>query len=518
MQEVDSTESSRRKRYIFLGQFVVLIIALLIVLTSFQPHTRPPAVINGYVLTPQAFVVINLTDTQSVPTPVNFDQMIDVNWSSYREYLNQNLDNVAFFNSTTFTVNDELYAWMENNATSSSVSGIVWVNLSDNIIPAFGTIQIYMLFLSKNDTWSGYLGEAPTLSGTYGSHDNGQRVFMLYDNFKGRALNRTKWQVINSGGGTYNVDDGLTVTTNSLVADMRLVSQVRFTGIVDAEIVNQNFASFRGTGIELATILPTTANFGFVEGYRFYGSDNHPFGTVGGFIDANIDFNGTTLAQNTTNPGPMPYLMSVDWPWTGYEGWYDSYTYYLSTNDGSITHQPFYVSLYAGADHSNIPYIVFSYVRVRTVPPNNIMPVARVGNHVTNFPIVPNGIIHYLTIKIVNNNTSSTGNPFRKTEYVDSAKYSNFEAYNLSNVEWFSLFGDPMNFTIEHNGTNSATNTTYVVEVPYDLPPHSYVLIYLGFLNLSTSSAPVRVAVNSGPFPGFLPETRTVARDVSQTA
>lgn len=75
--------------------------------------------------------------------------------------------------------------------------------------------------------------------------------------------------------------------------------------------------------------------------------------------------------------------MTVYWPKTGIEGWQNNYGYYLSLTNNTVSAAPYYLSLYAGSDGSNIGTIAFSYVRVRANLPNNVMPSTTFGSVTT---------------------------------------------------------------------------------------------------------------------------------------
>ena len=95
---------------------------------------------------------------------------INVNWSKYSSFENHNLSNVLFMNSTFYP----LYAWIENNASSSFHNSTVWVKITSQI-PYNSSMVIYLVWQSKdhnNFNKFGYLGEASQLSKLYGEYDN----------------------------------------------------------------------------------------------------------------------------------------------------------------------------------------------------------------------------------------------------------------------------------------------------------------------------------------------------------
>lgn len=431
------TGRPRSRDGIIFGLVLIAVILLLVLLlfpfpgglTGVTRGSSTPVAGN-----PVAVVDITLTNSQFLPTPKNFDQELNVDWTEYSSYLNENLSNVAFYSSTNFSSPYELHAWVENGAFFGATQSTVWVNLSTNIVPAHGTLNIYMVFKTKNATFSRYFGEAPNLSPSYGLHDNGQAVFSLYDNFAGNSLNQSKWIVVNGGSGAYSVKNGITITENNLVTDMRVVSLNRYSGIVEGMVTYQDYGSFRGTGMELATVFPTQStasqyDYDFITGYRFFASDNHPLGTVGGFIDSDVVGNGTTVGHNILNPPSTPYLMTVEWPRTGLETWLNNYVTYITATNSSINATSAYVSLYAGADHGNIGTISFSFVRVRPLPPNDVMPIASILRQASKLAAVSSGVFSNLPAITTICDGDVTEIPFQQQIMSGNAQYaSHFES------------------------------------------------------------------------------------------
>jgi len=75
-----------------------------------------------------------------------------------------------------------------------------------------------------------YVGEAPQLSSTYGQYDNGNYVFLFYDNFAGTTLNTNKWNYGYDSGGSIIVHNGLTINyTSSSLGGAWVISNYNFT-------------------------------------------------------------------------------------------------------------------------------------------------------------------------------------------------------------------------------------------------------------------------------------------------
>ncbi len=160
-----------------------IIILLLLTLTIFSGINLLSTA--SATTTPLTSDAILLSNSQSTPTSTNFDQLLKMDWTNYANDLNSNVSNVRFYGSSSLSPSSELYAWMENNNTTSATSSNVWVNLSNVIVPADGSTNIYVAFLPKTSSWSSHWGLAPQLSTTYGQFDNGANVFgkSNYTNF-----------------------------------------------------------------------------------------------------------------------------------------------------------------------------------------------------------------------------------------------------------------------------------------------------------------------------------------------
>lgn len=143
-------------------------------------------------------VTITLTNSEPEPTPANFDQLVQIPFIEYRSYLNPDISNIRFYNSTSIYADQELPAWLMNNQSVNFNSSDVWINLKGTTVPAHGHTDIYMVIYPENLSWGTHWGLAPALSQTYGQHDNGPEVFQNgYWNFANSA-NSSGWNLINS--------------------------------------------------------------------------------------------------------------------------------------------------------------------------------------------------------------------------------------------------------------------------------------------------------------------------------
>ena len=144
-----------------------------------------------------------IDNTQSVSTPVPFQQEANISLSDFSGYESSNLQNVEF----SYQNGTIIPSWLESY---SSTNAIWWLKIGGGV-PANSVLTIEaelalptstVLFNNVNN------GEAPTLSSSYGEYDDGANVFNFYDNFSGTSLNKSKFNVSSL---SYSVDNGLTL-------------------------------------------------------------------------------------------------------------------------------------------------------------------------------------------------------------------------------------------------------------------------------------------------------------------
>jgi hypothetical protein len=151
-------------------------------------------------------LAVTIHNTMSNATGA-YQQPIEIDSSSLGVWINSNWTNGRVYNSSGAPV----YAWIESGASNSSNDTHLWVKMAS--IPAGGWSNLTISFgpLSAFDlSPTGYMGEAPELSSSYGAFDNGAKVFNFYDNFGGNSLS-SAWQV--HGGWNYTVANGFSVSS-----------------------------------------------------------------------------------------------------------------------------------------------------------------------------------------------------------------------------------------------------------------------------------------------------------------
>ncbi len=320
---------------------------------------------------PTSYVPITLTNSQTTATPVNFQQLLKIDWSAYASDLNVNVSNVRFYNSTSFSSSTELSGWIEDNNTTTATSSNVWVNLSGTIVPASGTATIYMAFLPKTASWSSHWGLAPQLSTVYGQFDNGVDVFSVYWNFAGTSL-PSGW-----------VDSGSVTINNGL--------SIAYAGYA---YTSSSYGHSNSTILDFYGNFPAAtsdynAAFGFVEN-----------GTGNSGVDAAWSINTNNNQGDTTNAfgqtaGGSGYTPGISGgiSATGYHVWtvywpsssYVNFTYDYINSEQLTTDIPSTVYPIGGINNQGSQTTIgpFYWVRIRYHPPDGVMPSVLFGSVTT---------------------------------------------------------------------------------------------------------------------------------------
>ena len=337
------------------------------------------------------FVPVNIINSQPKSTSNNFQQMVTVDSASYSTYEASNLQNIEFFYANSMIIP----SWLESGNSNTATNTIYWLKISPQI-PASGTLTVYMGFASPStNLMNGVtIGEAPELTcsnpevtskcANYAPYDDGANVFNFYTNFAGSSL-PSDWRDIN--GVQYVVANGIQITGypngNSYIN--ATIPAFQQGNVIDALTVFnpsylQNF-EFGGTGvggIDGANALGLMGYGASGQGYEplFYASyggttvsTNYPYPPTSNdlqvfsvvynasiFQDGIID---TVSLWNYTNP----------YPFTGQYG--ASYVYpngdpLFPTVAGTYYSQ--------GTSNQNT-----TWIRVRTNPPNGVMPSVTFG-------------------------------------------------------------------------------------------------------------------------------------------
>ena len=315
-----------------------------------------------------ASVPITITNSQSSATPSTFQQKIVFNPSTYSSYEASNLGNIRFCLDSA--CNTQLYSWLEScspSCSTSATSATAWVQLTSSISASGGTLTIYMVFQSSSTNFDGnYWGEAPTLSGTYGQYDNGANVFTFYDNFAGTFLSG-KWSSITHFG-SYSVNNGITISTSRSSG----YSYVYSASQSQPQVAEAYMVSVSGDSPILGVETQSNNNgYGMYNGYslNWYSSRDS-------FCPENSGGTGTCSTRSVAS---FPAgIWSVYWGARGVEGSTDGLGNTITSSDNSLGAIANY-GIYIGAASVSSGSSVVQWARMRSYPPNNVMPSTSFG-------------------------------------------------------------------------------------------------------------------------------------------
>ncbi|MEM3859328.1 MAG: hypothetical protein QW478_07965 [Candidatus Micrarchaeaceae archaeon] len=316
---------------------------------------------------------ITLSNTTSTATPPNLQVRLNINFASLVSNINADLGNIRF--SSDQAGNNLLYAWLESapqgtftqgSSVSSYTSSNVWVNLSNNIIPANGSLTIYMHVLSSGTEFDGvYWGANPLWTSTYGQYDNGMNVFNNYWNFAGTSLPSGFADSLD--GGTITVDNKLTITSvGSASTFVYYNTPLNPSGIVaDALFVNGTALSdLHDELLGWNTQTPVGGTSGW------WGWEDGVTAGVHNTVEFTTISNGA-VSQNSGVSYSYPIIITNSWQSsTVLNGLFNYANSVTSTSDiPSITNS--YLCLFVGDGGS----FTVQWLRTRIYPPNGTDPV-----------------------------------------------------------------------------------------------------------------------------------------------
>jgi hypothetical protein len=322
----------------------------------------------------QDYVQITLSNSQGSSVSSGTPIRIPISMADYIAYLNEKATNVVFFDSSW----QQLPAWLENNYGCRTCTQTFWVNI-DSSISSYGSITIYLAFLTS--TKDGYCGPYcdqgayPTATSSYGQYDNGPLVFTYYTSFAGTSM-PTLWT---TEVGSPSVNNGLTISADQLVTK------------------TNGWFSLYGYALEADLSSITTHSSGDHGGFGLIqDSSGNPYTACGSStvwvqIASGSGCTYYALANQFSTSSDLAVL-AVDWP-NGYSGgstasestgiWSlmgstSSVATYIGYSSVSSTtsylppaRDDYYISMGAS---SGGPTIKYQWVRVRELPPNNVMP------------------------------------------------------------------------------------------------------------------------------------------------
>ena len=302
---------------------------------------------NTTVLLDRAIVNLSLSLTTDAPnTSLIFQQMIHLNRSAGIPYssINPSFDNLAFY----YNNGTPIYAWLES--INQYGNATIWLKL-DGCVNR--TIDVKILNQTANGmSASGYYGEAPQLSATYGEYDNGASVFPFYDNFAGTTLS-SKWTVPSSS--IYKVNNGFIAEPSAGSTTAVYAASVQET----SSIITEWLLNFDGV------TFPQTSSYWQLNRYTA-GSNMHFLGSSG---NDNFRNNNVSIASVSV-PSSGLQIYGV-WNDGTIVRWFYPDGNYTDTTAASITD---YVSLGWSVNSTTTNFPTIYWVRTRAYPPNGVMP------------------------------------------------------------------------------------------------------------------------------------------------
>ncbi|MEM3862269.1 MAG: hypothetical protein QW203_07300 [Thermoplasmatales archaeon] len=330
---------------------------------------------------------ITLSNTTSTATPAGLQVRLNINFASLVSNINADLGNIRF--SSDQAGKNLLFAWLESapqgtftqsSSLSAYTSSNVWVNLGNNIIPANGSLNIYMHVLSNGTEFDGiFWGANPLWTSTYGQYDNGVRVFNNYWNFAGTSVpfglsTYMGAPTINNGyhgtSGTQTAIISSYSTTSAFIFEdygYENTFPSGYWGPIIAAVSSSGYGN-GWVGGNVNDVLGGTPSSDYAYGYVTTGYTSYSYGT-------NVPY-GTT-----------PHIFGVAWSGSG------NATYYLDYTQQANTYPMQSTTNYMMVNTGGANFLVY-WLRNRIYPPDGVNPVLVsiqilfVGNYTSNANLV----------------------------------------------------------------------------------------------------------------------------------
>ncbi|MEM3470420.1 MAG: hypothetical protein QXZ36_06725, partial [Thermoproteota archaeon] len=334
------------------------------------------------------YVPITITNSQTSPTPVPFQQMISVNSLAYESYEANNLDNIEFF----YANGNVIPSWMEGSASNTllnnpansiymytSTNTIYWLNIPSGI-PASSSITVYMGFASASQNLFNNVnvGEAPQLSPVYAQYDDGVKVF---DYYNVNPASTAGWTVAGTAGQTTSAPAGSHyATTNAFYANSARGDYLytSIPSLTTNEIISYDVYT---TGLGNLFFLTNSSGAGQMTRLDSRGgSDYSGLATTSSWTSWAAPSTGLDESPNTwykydtviSGTSAYAYIGSVS-------NMLATYGTVTSSSAFSISNKGNYIGLVGDALGSS--YITYwNGMIIRAYPPNGVMPGASFGS------------------------------------------------------------------------------------------------------------------------------------------
>ena len=154
------------------------------------------------------YITIRITNNQTTSTLQNYQQMLKLDMSYYKKYINKDMGNMLFFDSDGKIIK----SWLESYSKKDLSNMVFWVFINSQI-NASSYLDINLGFLAMDSKNDDNYGIAPNITEKYGSMDNGSSIFDEYWNF---GLNYLQSEWLNSSKCDYVLNKGLKINGGSV--------------------------------------------------------------------------------------------------------------------------------------------------------------------------------------------------------------------------------------------------------------------------------------------------------------
>jgi hypothetical protein len=359
--------TSLRKPAIALGLTLIACTALMLLglIFFFTRKTTQAAdpLGSGIPVVPQGiehWLRISLVNGQAQALTGPFPQQVIVDSLKNTKFEADGLQNVEFFDER----GNILKSWLESGNSKFSSSTVYWIQLPVGI-PARKVVDIYQGFAAPSQSLFNRSdnGEAPGLSPNYGEYDNGSAVFLKYANFAGDSL-PSGWYVGTTPGGQgqVQVKNGVFLSHSGRgggatflgsdwivgdnIAEMSLLSQQTVNGQEMIFVCSASPTRFRWT--------PVSVGYQNMSGLE---------------IEDNTAGTPSVLAIAKPNPSQSAVI--------GFQGGPLYADYQPVARISQRICGGGYLASSANTGYS--ASFSFDWIRLRTPPPNGVMPTVIVG-------------------------------------------------------------------------------------------------------------------------------------------
>ncbi len=305
-----------------------------------------------------------------------FQQNITFNPSTYSAYESSDLGNIRFCTDPTCS-SGYLDSWLEGcpetACTQSSSQAIFWVKLPNGETPGENMYMVFGPTSGAGSEFDGSIaGEAPQLSGQsyYGQYDNGANIFNEYWNFTGPSI-PTQWS-LNTVSGSTTASDGLTITMPIPTWGNYAETKVTYpAGSVFETYTSQSTPN--NNGALTAIIYTATANLQ-APSYAImdYGNPNEA-APMYGYNNGGVGFPWPIVGYRVPEDSNF-HVLSLGISPSGTLG-FASFDYSsMSASSSVYTITGGYLALQTTSNTA-----VYQWARVRSYPPNGVMPSVNFG-------------------------------------------------------------------------------------------------------------------------------------------